>query len=262
MKSLLGKKIHIIGMVCLLGIVCFTFFSFQREIAPPTVFLIGDSTMSSRKDPVEVEPSRGWGEVFDDFFDPQMSIRNYAVGGRSSRSYISEGRWEKVLGELVPGDFVLIQFGHNDRQVKDPKRFSNPTTGYYQNLVRFVRETREKGATPILLTSVVVRNFNEHGVLIDTHGLYPLVVRHIAKEWDVPLVDHLSMSEALVIEFGVEDSKSLFNWVSPGAYDNYPEGLEDNTHLSQSGAKTFARLVAADLLRFDLPLNKYNLLKQ
>ncbi|MCL4114467.1 UNVERIFIED_CONTAM: hypothetical protein GTU68_038076 [Idotea baltica] len=216
--------------------------------------------MSARKDPVEVVPSRGWGEAFQDFFDPRVRVRNYAVGGRSSRSYLTEGRWEKVQGELTAGDYVLIQFGHNDRHERDPRRFTNPTTAYCQNLVRYVKETREKGATPILLTSIAVRNFNEYGVLIDTHGLYPLVVRQVAKELDVALIDHLAMSEAVVIGLGTEESKRLFNWVLPGQYENYPEGLKDNTHLSLHGAQVFASLVASELTQFDLSLNRFNLI--
>jgi len=241
-----------------IAVLGFFLLAFQADMTPPTIYLIGDSTMSPRKDPVEIDPGRGWGEALALYYDASVKVSNHAVSGRSTKSYISEGRWDEVLSSLLPGDYVFIQFGHNDQKEKDPKRYTNPTSGYYQNLSRFVKETRLKGGIPILLTSIVRRNFNEYGSLMDTHGLYPLIVREVARDLHVPLIDHLSLTEAVVIDMGVEKSKELYNWLEPGKYEKYAEGIEDNTHLSQKGAEVFAKLAAESLLEFDLPVNAFS----
>lgn len=229
--------------------------AFQSK--PPTIFLIGDSTMADKKGPVEKNPERGWGQALHQYFSSEVAIQNHAVNGRSSKSFIDEGRWDAVLEALQPGDYVLIQFGHNDQKYKDPKRYTNPTTAYYHNLSRFVRETRAKAATPILLTSIVRRNFNEHGTLEDTHGLYPLIVRQAAKDLDVLLIDHLYATEQIVLELGEEASKDIYLWIPAGAYEIWPDGRQDNTHLSQRGATRYAGIVAEAIRESDLPLRSY-----
>ncbi|HEX7585317.1 MAG TPA: rhamnogalacturonan acetylesterase [Prolixibacteraceae bacterium] len=139
-----------------------------------TVFTIGDSTMANKK--VDVFPETGWCQAFPAFVDQSVKIKNRAVNGRSSKSFISEGRWKEVLGSLQEGDYVFIQFGHNDAKIQDSMRYTEPFTTYAQNLERFIRESREKGATPILFTPIVRRKF-ENGFLTDTHGNYPVAMR-------------------------------------------------------------------------------------
>src|SRR6218665_587522 len=138
----------------------------------PTLFLIGDSTMANKDNP-EKNPEHGWGQVLSQFFTTGIEIQNHAMNGRSSKSFRTEGRWDKVEKQLKKGDFVIIEFGHNDQKLKDSTKFTNPYTQYRANLERYVNETRAKGATPILMTSIVRRDFNENGVLIDTHKDYP-----------------------------------------------------------------------------------------
>jgi lysophospholipase L1-like esterase len=135
-----------------------------------TLYLIGDSTMAE-KEP-DKRPETGWGEMIPEFFNENLIVKNHAVNGRSSKSFIDEGRWDNVLDSLRPGDYVCIQFGHNDQKEYDPERYTIPITGYRQNLIRFITETRAKGACPLLATPIVRRKFNEEGTLVDTHGLY------------------------------------------------------------------------------------------
>jgi PelA/Pel-15E family pectate lyase len=222
----------------------------------PTLYLIGDSTMSDKKDP-EKNPEHGWGQMLPELMSSEINIQNHAVNGRSTRSFIAEGRWDKVKEQLKPGDFVFMQFGHNDQKVNDPARYTNPFTQYRSNLEKFVRETREKGATPILFSSIVRRNFNENGVLVDTHGQYPLVVRMVAKDMDVPFIDLQFLTEKLEIMYGPRDSKQLHLHLEPGENPYEPKGVTDDTHLSKMGADLVARLALHEIARQELELKKY-----
>ena len=218
-----------------------------------TVHLVGDSTMADKPKP-EQNPERGWGQMLPRFFDDQVTVRNHAVNGRSSKSFIGEGKWDAVLAQLRRGDYVLIQFGHNDYKPGDSTRHTNPYTGYRRNLERYVADTRAKGATPVLLSPIVKRQFNAAGVLEDAHGAYPLVARMVAKELSVPFIDLQLLSEDLVIRAGPEGAKALYLWVAPGANAMYPDGKQDDTHLSVAGATEIARLAARGLKESGLPI--------
>lgn len=218
-----------------------------------TVYTIGDSTMADEKNITE-NPGRGWAQMLQQFFEDEIMVDNRAVGGRSTRSYINELRWDSVYKELTPGDYVFIQFGHNDQTEKDPKRFTNPHTAYRYNLIRFVNETREKGATPILLSPIVRRNFNEQGTLISSFGAYALETRLIAGEYDVPFIDLQYLTEMLEESYGPEKSKELHIHFKSGESSFYPDGIQDNTHLSVKGATEVARLVAEQIKKMKIPL--------
>lgn len=216
-----------------------------------TIFTIGDSTMANKDE--RAFPETGWCQVLSEFLDTTaVIVQNHAVNGRSSKSFIGEGRWEKVYELLKPGDYVFVQFGHNDQKDQSPDRFTNPYTGYRQNLRMYIEKSREKGAIPVLFTSIVRRNFNDKGTLIDTHGAYPEVVRSVAAELNVPLIDLQIITEQLVLEMGVENSKSMFLHVQPGQYPGYPNGKEDNTHLNREGAMLIAGK-AVDELKIKCP---------
>lgn len=155
---------------------------------PVTLYAIGDSTMApnTKCDEDPGDPGRGWAEPLQQFFDPaQLVVRNCAVSGRSTKSFIDEGRWQKVLDRIAPGDLLLIQFGHNDAKKSDPKRYTDPETTFKENLRRFVNEARGKGATPILATSIVRRQFNKDGTLRDSHGRYVPAAAEVAAELNV-----------------------------------------------------------------------------
>ncbi len=221
---------------------------------PPTVFLIGDSTMSDK--PLEDNPERGWGQMIPQFFQPGMTIRNYAVNGRSTKSFINEHRWDSVLAQLKSGDWVLIQFGHNDSKQSDSTRYAAPQGAYKTNLERFVKEARAKGANPVLITPVARRKFTA-GKLEDTHGEYPVVVRAVAKAMKVPLVDLQQSSSELLTAAGESASAKLFKSTPAGHYKSLPKGVEDNTHFNGYGATKMAALVAAALNNQHIPLADY-----
>jgi pectinesterase len=209
------------------------------------VFLIGDSTMADK--PLEDNPERGWGQLLPAFFDQSVAVRNHAMNGRSTKSFLDEGRWEAVLKALRAGDWVFIQFGHNDQKKEDPTRYAAPQDGYRKNLTRFVEETRSRGAHPVLLTSVMRRRFDEKGKFFDTHGEYPAVVRALAKELKVPLIDLHKSTQALIERHGAEGSKKLFLWIKPGEYKSLPDGKQDDTHFSDYGAREVAALAVAGI---------------
>lgn len=181
--------------------------------AKVTLFTIGDSTMSDNRvildDPGD--PGRGWAQELGKFFDPdKLTVKNYAVSGRSSKSYIDEGRWDKVKEQIKPGDYVLIQFGANDQKKQDSKRYTDPETTFKDNFRKFITETREKKGIPVLATSVVRRRWDKDGVLVDTYGRYVEAVRELAKEMNVPIVDMQVSTRKVVEQYGPEDSKNCF----------------------------------------------------
>ena len=228
---------------------------FAQPVGRITVYLIGDSTMADKPDPAR-NPERGWGQALPRFLDGTVTVRNHAVNGRSTRSFLAEGRWDSVRVRLRKGDYVLVQFGHNDQKVEDATRYTNPYTAYRRNLERFVAETRAAGATPILLSSIVRRRFNAAGVLEDTHGVYPWVARTVARETGTPFVDHQALTEELVLRHGPEPSKALYIWVAAGQYPAFPAARQDDTHLSPAGADSVARLAAVELRRLGGELGK------
>jgi lysophospholipase L1-like esterase len=221
-----------------------------------TIYTIGDSTMANKTKPDE-NPERGWGQMLPLFFNDNITIDNRAVNGRSTRSFIDEKRWDAIYKVLKPGDYVFIQFGHNDQKEKDSTRYTNPHTAYRHNLIRFITETREKGATPILFSSIVRRNFNENGVLISTHGDYPLETRLVAQEYKVPFIDMEYYSELLEQSYGPEKSKQLHLHYKAGEIPYYKEDKADNTHLCVKGATEIAKIAVEELKKTNLDIVKY-----
>ena len=242
--------------------------AFRADKPVITIFMIGDSTMAD-KNLTGGNPERGWGQMLPGFFTEDIRVDNHAVNGRSSKSFIDEGRWDKVLSQIKKGDYVFIQFGHNDEK-PDLKRHTDPGTTFDDNLRRFVSETRAKGGIPVLFNSIVRRNFGPmadsaaiHAAvnqddfrkdsntgsiagrgdrLIDTHGAYLFSPRNVARELNVPFVDMNKITHDLVESLGPEASKKLFMWVEPNAVPAMPKGREDNTHLNIYGARVIAGL--------------------
>jgi len=219
---------------------------FAPDRDPVTVFLAGDSTMAEKLP--EKRPETGWGEMLQQHFDPAAArVENHARNGRSTRTFISEERWQAIVDRLKPGDYVFIQFGHNDQSEDKPDRYT-PPADYHANLVRFVTEVRAKQATAVLFTPVMRRRFDDAGAFYDVHGVYPDLVRAVATEHDVPLIDMHRSSREAIERYGVEESRKLFLHLARGQSTNYPNGLEDNTHFSPKGAEVMARL-AVDGIR-------------
>ena len=206
------------------------------------VYMIGDSTMC------EYEPKRapltGWGMPFKYFFDSTVTIDNRAKGGRSTRTFISEGRWQPIADGLQEGDYVLMQFGHNDeaREEKYKDRYT-PVPDYKTNLVKFITETRAKKAIPVIITPVSRMRFNKEGKQEETHTEYTGACYEVAKQYKVPLVDLDRKSRDLYNQLGPEETRLLFLQLQPGENPAYPEGQKDNTHFDAYGARRIAELV-------------------
>jgi pectinesterase len=213
---------------------------------PIKIYLAGDSTMAPKQ--ANRRPETGWGEALQQYFDSSLVIvENRARNGRSTRTFIEEGLWRALIESLKPGDYVFIQFGHNDQSQDKPDRYT-PPADYRNNLITFIAEVRSRRAQPVLLTPVRRRRFNQNGALYDTHREYPDIVRQVAREKKVPLIDMHRSSAELVSMFGAEASRNLFLQLKPGEHPNYPEGIEDNTHFSPLGAALMAHL-AVDGMR-------------
>ncbi|MFV0267334.1 MAG: rhamnogalacturonan acetylesterase [Draconibacterium sp.] len=223
------------------------------EKKPVNIFSIGDSTMATKKP--EVYPETGWCQALPEFFEANVTVHNHAVNGRSSKSFIDEGRWQVVLDSLQNGDYLFIQFGHNDEKDYDSTRYTTPFGTYSENLERFVNEARIKGAEPVLFTSIVRRKFGENGKLVDTHGEYLVATRKVAEKLNVPLVDLQKLTEKWVNELGDEASKKMYLWTEPD--EKFPEGRKDDTHLSVEGAQNVARLAMEECRRQKLGFAKY-----
>lgn len=217
--------------------------------------MIGDSTMANKAE--KAYPETGWGMAFGQFFDNNVTIDNRAMNGRSTLSFITEKRWQAVVDVLKKGDYVFIEFGHNDEKIDKPG-VGVSLEDYKKNLARFVIETRGKKAIPVLLTPIMRRSF-KNGVFADSHGGYPDVVRRLADSLKVPMIDMHRKSEQLIREMGEERSKALFNYVEPG-HVNYPNGNKDDTHFSPAGAKKMAALAVAGLTELKLDLSKHIIL--
>lgn len=220
-----------------------------------TLFLIGDSTLAD-KPYAGSNPEKGWGQVLPLYLKKGIRVENHAVNGRSTKSFRDEARWDTVRKRLKAGDYVLIQFGHNDQKVDSPDRYAAADTDYRSNLKRYITEAREKGAKPIIATPISRRSYDEQGVLEDSHGRYSEVVREVAAEMNIPLLDLHKKTVEVIKQFGVERSKELFLHYKPGDYDKFPEGKEDNTHLSPTGAFKVADL-AVEELKSVVPEFKY-----
>lgn len=202
--------------------------------APHSVFIAADSTAATYGP--ERAPQAGWGQMLQSWLDPtQWQVRNHAVGGRSTRSFIAEGRLDAIGEALRPGDVLLIQFGHNDAKFEDPSRYTAPDGDYVAFLERYIAVAREKGATPILVTPVA-RLLYDFGALLDTHGRYTEAMRGVAGKQQVALIDLNARSMAWIRALGEQGARPYFMFVPT-------QGKADGTHFSAAGATAVACLV-------------------
>ncbi|MDB5211807.1 MAG: rhamnogalacturonan acetylesterase [Sediminibacterium sp.] len=228
-------------------------------ITPPKkikIWMIGDSTMCLYGP--ERAPLTGWGMPFAVFFDSTVQVDNRARGGRSTRTFISENRWQPVSDSMQEGDYVLIQFGHNDeaKEEKYKDRYTTPED-YRKNLIRFIAETRSKKAFPVLITPVSRMRFDKDGKAQETHVEYSAIVVDVAKAQNVPVIDLDKESRDLYQKLGPEATKLLFMQLEPGEHPFYPEGSKDNTHFNELGARKMAQIVLAGIRSLDLELAKH-----
>jgi lysophospholipase L1-like esterase len=208
------------------------------------IFLAGDSTIAIKE--TKAYPETGWGMPFVHFWDSSVTVVNRAKNGRSTKTFLSEGLWRSIYDEAGEGDYVIIQFGHNDESVEKKERYATPDT-FKMNLRRFVKETREKKAWPILLTPVSRRRFDKEGNAMPTHEAYSALVKEVAQEENVFFIDLDEKSKALYQQFGAGNSTLLFLQLQPGEHPNYPDGKNDNTHFNELGARLIAQIVLKEI---------------
>ncbi len=242
------KSIFKISTILLLGLMSFTLLQ-QKKIK---IYLIGDSTMSNKS--ISSYPETGWGMPFQYYWNSTVTVDNRAKNGRSTRTFIEEGRWKSVMKTLKAGDWVIIQFGHNDEV---PSKGSyTPPKQFKSNLKKFVKETRSKKAHPILLTPVTRRRFDSSGQVVDTHVQYSKLVKEVASTQEVPLIDLDSLSINLIQKLGPKGSQWLWLDLKKGENPHYPNGRHDNTHFNELGARKMAELVLQGIEKLKLPLAK------
>ena len=211
------------------------------------IFICGDSTAQTYH-PAETLMV-GWGQLLGEFL-PGVAVHNHAMAGRSTKSFLAEGRLQAMDGQIGPGDLLLIQFAHNDENEK-PERHTEPWTTFTDNLSVFVQFARDRGAVPVLLTPICMRVW-ENGRLQETHGEYKDAMRTLAQRMHVPLLDIYRDSFRIVEKAGEEGSKAFFMHVAAGEDPRYPEAVSDNAHTRRAGAEQFAACVAKALIQAGL----------
>ncbi|MDD5936779.1 MAG: rhamnogalacturonan acetylesterase [Clostridiales bacterium] len=213
----------------------------------PRIFWAGDSTV--KQNDHTSFPQTGIGQGLPLYLKKDIVIVNRAENGRSTKSFIEEGRLKKIDLEIQKGDFLFIQFGHNDEK-PDPERHTDPFTTYQENLATYIRVARNQNAHPVLITPLYRRLFDEKGKLVEkTHLDYPLAMKEVGEELQVPVIDLCSISKQLIQEAGPEKSKDWFLHIPAGRYPNFPDGKQDNSHLQYEGAVFFAKIIADGLRR-------------
>lgn len=221
----------------------------------PTVYMAGDSTVQTYDE--YWKPQAGWGQMIDRYFTDDVAFDNHAIGGRSSKTFITEGRLDTVLRMIRPGDYFLIQFGHNDATISVPERYAS-VPDYKVYLKTFIEGARQRGAEPILVTPVGRRSYNaDLGKFNVSFPEYVQGMKEVAAELDVKLVDLSALSVAFYDEIGFESTRSVFMYTDPGVYAAYPNGTTDDTHFQEYGAIQLARLVAGGINELSIPISQY-----
>ncbi len=212
------------------------------------VFWAGDSTV--KRNTILTYPQTGIAQAMEWYLKPGVTVENHAENGRSTKSFIDEGRLAAIYDRIREGDFLFIQFGHNDEKIADPARYADVDGEFPANLERFVNAARNRGALPVLITPLARRRYGE--ITEETHATYAEAVRRTAARLAVPLIDLYEASTEAIRQKG-EGSAEWFLHVPPGKYPHFPQGLADDTHLCCAGAVAFAGLVARGLFALGGP---------
>ena len=210
----------------------------RRANDVPTIYLLGDSTVADQP----LEPYNSWGQMLTRFFKPGVAIANHAESGESLRSSLGAKRLDKVLSVMKAGDYLFIQYGHNDE--KEKGEGVGAFTTYKSDLKKFVVGVRQRGGLPVLVTPVQRRTFDNDGKITNSHGDYPEAMKQVAREENVPLIDLNLMSKALYETWGPEQSKTAF-------------APNDNTHHNDFGSYELAKLIVEGIRANKLPITKY-----
>ncbi|MGE7204302.1 rhamnogalacturonan acetylesterase [Sphingomonas sp. NPDC019816] len=225
-----------------------------RTLPPARVFIASDSTAQDYK-PGKY-PLSGWGSMIRCAFGPEVTVVNRAIGGRSTKSFMAEGRLDAIARDLRPGDTLLIQFGHNDANQAKAERYT-PIPDYEDNLKRFIAVARDAGARPVLLTPVTRRAFKD-GHVVPSFPTYSAAARRVAAQQHVPLIDLAALSERWIDRQGLEGSRVYYLHYAKGeGLPGYTDAVDDDTHFSELGARRIADLVAGGLAKTDLPIARH-----
>lgn len=215
------------------------------------IFMMGDSTMKYNN--IYSYPQVGWGQVLHLFTKNEWLIEDHAENGRSTKSFIDEGRFQVILDRLSAGDFVICQFGHNDEKQSDPSRYTIPYGTYQENLAYFAKEVKKKGAHIVYATSITRHKF-ENGACVNTHGDYPQAMLDFAKKNGYTCIDLNTLTRDLYTRLGEEESKKFHMIFAKNIFENYPEGKDDHSHLRYEGALTIAELFVRAVAKSDDPI--------
>ncbi|MBO9622538.1 MAG: rhamnogalacturonan acetylesterase [Sphingomonas sp.] len=216
------------------------------------IFIASDSTAQFYGP--ERYPQTGWGQFLKCGLTPDVQVENRAIGGRSTRTFLSEGRWDKLLGDAAPGDLVLIQFGHNDASSNKPERYAPAATVYRDNLLRMIWEARGHGLVPVLVTPPMRRNF-EGGHAKADFAAYSQVMRELVVTTNTPLIDLEARSQAMLDRLGEQGARKLYLHYTPqNGAPGFPKGVDDDTHFSELGGRAMADLVAQELKGLKQPV--------
>lgn len=210
------------------------------------IFYAADSTVAQNT--IFTYPQSGIGQALPLYLKSGVVVHNHAVNGRSTKSFIEEGRLNVIENEIGKGDFLLIQFGHNDEKTEDKTRYTAPFQDYQGNLEIFINTAKAHGAHPVLITPLSRRRFDENGCLLpNSHGDYPEAMKQVGNRLDIPVIDLCTKSMELLRKTGEEESRKWFMYFPSGQYSNFPDGKQDNTHLRYQGAIVFAGIIAQEL---------------
>jgi lysophospholipase L1-like esterase len=217
-----------------------------------TIFWASDSTVQTNN--YSTYPATGIGQAFHLFLQEGYTVENHSKNGRSTKSFIDEGRLEPIKEKIQAGDFLFIQFGHNDEKVDDPARYTQPFGTFLENLKIFIQTATDKGAYPLLITPLERRCFDANGQLLPgDHQDYVAAMKHLSLEAKVPLVDLHAASRDLLAETGDEGSLNWYMNFPAKIYAHYWDGSNDNTHLRYEGAVAFGALIAEGIKALDSP---------
>ncbi len=227
------------------------YLTIERDESVPTVFLCGNSTVVDQDN----EPWASWGQMIPRFFNDSIAFANYAESGECADTFIEVGRLKKALTQMKPGDYLIIEFGHNDMKQKGPGK--GAYYSFMTSLKTFIDEARARGAHPILITPTCRRFFDEDGKVMNTHEDYPDAMRFLAKRENVPLIDLNEMTRRLYEAMGEEGSKHAFVHYPACTFPGQTEDLKDNTHFNTYGAYQIAKCVVEGMIEEHLPIVKY-----
>lgn len=216
-----------------------------------TVFIAGDSTAAHKAS--NKRPETGWGEKLYEYFIDDITVNNFAFNGASTKTFLKKGLLTDIDNEIKENDYLIIQFGHNDQKVEDPN-WGTSIKEYQQNLDKFVQVARKHNATPIILSSIVRRRYDNNDKLINTLGDYPSAAERYSKENDVLYLDINKVTFNYIAKMSPKESLKL--WLNVDKSNNYPEGIHDNTHLNEYGAHIIAGLIANEISRLNIPLSQ------